>query len=242
MTSVTIYRDIPRVSAGLIASLKGVGVADLHDVLPTSARDSGLVHHAIRPIAPGQQIAGQAVTAFCAMGDGLMSQCALYLSRPGDVLVLSSGGMSNSAVWGGNMALDAKLFGVAGVVVDGAVRDVATIREIQYPTWTRFTSPARPEKSGQGAVNVPISCGGVIVNPGDVVVADDDGILVIPPALVAAAVRTARQNLSAEADMQRKVRSGQRIFEVVKFDELLVSKGIEIRDGIWNGGDGDEPR
>jgi 4-hydroxy-4-methyl-2-oxoglutarate aldolase len=228
----TIYREIPRVAEGLLDSIRGFSVADLNDALPPPAHDASLLPRSLQPLIPGALICGQAVTAYSASGDGLISHCALYLARRGDVLVIASDDCSR-AVWGGAVSFDAKTLGLAGVVVYGAVRDVAAIREMGLPTWMRSASASRAEKKGQGCINTPISCGSTVIHPGDIVVADDDGVMAFSPSHIGALVDQARRKRDSEHAMRKRVEDGERLFEVARFDELLASNGIEIKDGCW---------
>jgi 4-hydroxy-4-methyl-2-oxoglutarate aldolase len=237
MENAIIYRDIPRIDATLLARLHGLGVADLHDALPPIARAAGLLGSSMRPITQGLRMCGQAVTAFCAPGDSLMSHCALYLAHPGDVLVVSNGGAATGAVWGGNMAIDAKAAGIAGAVVDGPVRDVGTFRDLHFPVWASSVSVSRAEKLGRGHVNVSVACGGCVVNPGDIVVADDDGVLVFPPQHIGAVAEAVGVRAREETELHQKIQRGGRIFEIMDFGRLLECKGIKVREGFWSNGD-----
>jgi len=229
-----VYRDIPRVAPDLVACLRDLTVADLHDALSPVARGAGLLSARMRPIAPALRAYGQAVTAFCTPGDSLMAHCALYLARPGDVLVLSNGGVPYGALWGGHMAFDAQAFGLAGCIVDGPVRDVAYLRELQYPVWASSISVSRTEKWGRGTVNMPVPCGDCVVNPGDIVVADDDGVLVFGPEKIETLVSKVCNRLRSESDIRRQIKAGRRLFETQKFADLLETRGIAIEDGHWN--------
>ena len=228
-----IYRDIPRVDAALIASLHGLTVADLHDALPPAARSAALLDQSIRIMTPGLRTVGQAVTALCAPNDSLMAHCALYVARRGDVLVISNGGAPIGALWGGNVAYDAKAVGVAGAVVEAPIRDVAFIRELQFPVWANAVSVSRAEKHGIGFVNQPVSCGGRIVNPGDIIVADDDGVLCFSPVHIETLVDRVQQRVRDERELRKRIASGARLFETQNFQELLKAQGIELKDGCW---------
>jgi 4-hydroxy-4-methyl-2-oxoglutarate aldolase len=172
-------------------------VSDVCDILPSIVSAAGLMHRSIQSVTPGHRICGQAITGFAANGEGLIPHIALYLATAGDVLVLTDGGQeSRSALCGGNGGLDAKIRGIAGAVCDGAVRDLDALRNTPFPTWSRTITAAHGGKNGQGWINKPISCGGVVVNPGDIVVADDDGVIVFPPSyaeFVIAEVRSVQE-------------------------------------------------
>lgn len=228
----TIYREIPRIDEELLESVRAFSVADLNDVLTPLTRDAALLPRLLQPLIPGRRVCGQAITAYSASGDGLISHCALYLARRGDVLVIASGS-SSCAVWGGAVAFDAKTLGLAGAVVYGAVRDVGQIREMGFPTWMRLASASRSEKKGEGCINTPIHCGDTVVNPGDIVVADDDGVMAFSPSHIRALVDQAKRKRDSESAMRKRVEAGERLFKVARFDELLASNGIEIKDGCW---------
>ena len=231
--NVKIYRDIARVEADLVAQLLGLAVADLYDAFWPAVEAVGLIERTLQPITPGLRAHGQAITAFCSPGDSLMSHCALYLARPGDIVVVCNGGVPNGALWGGNMALDAKKLGIAGVVVDGPVRDVAFIRELGVPTWASSISVSKAEKIGRGSVNLPVRCGAVTVNPGDIVVADDDGVLAFSPNHIQRVVAEVRKRLQDEHPMRRRIQDGERVFDIVGLQEVLDSHDIEVHDGNW---------
>jgi 4-hydroxy-4-methyl-2-oxoglutarate aldolase len=235
---MTNYRDIPRADAGLLARLQGFSVADLHDALSSGARGASLLDHAVRPITEGARVCGQAVTAFCAPGDSLLAHVALYVARPGDVLVLCNGGIEPAALWGGNMAFDAKALGVAGAVIDAPIRDVGSIRALKFPTWASSVSAVRADKKGVGAVNVPVVCGGKTINPGDVVVADDDGILVFSPTHLDEIADAVSRRLDDEARLRGRIETGQRIFEIAGLDRLLKDRGVAIEERAWNAENG----
>jgi len=231
--SVRVYRDIPRAAPDLMASLRELTVADLHDALSPAARAAGLLNPGMRPIVSGMRAYGQAVTAFCTPGDSLMAHCALYLARAGDVLVLSNGGVATGALWGGYVALDAKTSGLAATIVDGPVRDVASCRELQYPVWASSISVSRAEKLGRGYVNLPVPCGGCLVNPGDIVVADDDGVLVFGPQTLEPLLSAVRGTLRRQSPLRGRIMKGERLFETQNFGALLETHGIVIQDGHW---------
>jgi regulator of RNase E activity RraA len=134
----------------------------------------------IRPLIPGVKIAGRAVTVRTEPGDASKPTEAVGLARKGDIIVIDAGGSEESACWGGNDSIGSKTKGLSGVIVDGAVRDTAEIREMGFPTWARAVTPRTGGGKGGGEVNVPIECGGVGISPGDIVVADDDGVVVVP--------------------------------------------------------------
>jgi 4-hydroxy-4-methyl-2-oxoglutarate aldolase len=224
-----IYRDIVRIDRGLLDALRGMWVADICDILPAPVSASALMHRSIRALTPGLRTCGQAITGFAANGDGLIPHVALYVAQAGDVLVLSNGPQeTDSALCGGNAALDAKTKGVAGAVCDGSVRDVAALREMGFPIWGKSVTAAHGGKAGVGWVNKPVSCGGVIVKPGDVVVADDDGVIAFSPAYAEFVVKEVGRVQERDAMVKQRIANGERIFEMANFGQM-----VEIQDGAW---------
>ncbi|MGE0801722.1 MAG: RraA family protein [Lautropia sp.] len=235
MSSETvIYRQIPRPDPALVAALRDIPVADLHDELNAVDRKSRLLSHAMRPVIEGVRIVGPAVTAFNTPGDNLMMHTALYVAQRGDVLVFSNGGQPNGSLWGDNASIQAKRVGVAGVVVDGPVRDTDGIRRQGVPVWASIISPTRPTKAMPGTVNLPISCGGVIVSPGDLIVADSDGVIVVPVGEALRIAEAARARIARDARMHEKIVAGSTLFQEIGCEAALQKLGAVIHDGAWS--------
>ena len=177
MTTSFTFGELPDApSAAVLEELRGYEIAWLSDSM-----DAGLMDPAIRAVWPGvPRIAGPAVTVTLPGGDFLMISEALTRARPGDVLVIDARGDCFRAVWGEYFAGWARGLGLAGVVIDGATRDVGDIGAMQFPVFARGTTSRRPTMTGPGEVNVPVSCGGVCVIPGDIIVADGAGAIVVP--------------------------------------------------------------
>jgi len=192
--------------AAILAVLRDIPVAALSDNMHRNIGTVGLrPYH--RPVA--QTMAGTAVTARSRGGDNLTYLRALEFCRPGDVLVIDCGGDLNNAVVGGILSFYAAHIGVVGVVVDGAIRDVAEIRERDFPVYARGVTHRGPYKDGPGEINVPISVGGMVVNPGDIVVGDQDGLLAIPQDGVEQLIEKARAHLETEAQTIRAMKEGR---------------------------------
>jgi RraA family protein len=196
----------PQADAKVIAALRDIPVAALSDNMHRNIGTVGL-HPYHRP--GKQTMAGTAVTARSRGGDNLTYLRALEFCRPGDVLVIDAGGDLNNAVVGGILSFYAASVGVAGVVIDGAVRDVAEIRERTFPVYARGVTHRGPYKDGPGEINVPISVGGMVVNPGDVVVGDQDGLLAIPQQGLEELIDKAIAHLQAEARTIRAMKEGR---------------------------------
>lgn len=154
-------------------------------------------------------MAGTAVTVRCRGGDNLVVLRAFDYCRPGDVLVVDAGGDLTNAVLGGIMSAGAAMLGLAGVVVDGAIRDVAEIRERAFPVYARGVNHRGPYKNGPGEINVPVSVGGMIVQPGDIIVGDEDGLLAIPASEAAAVIDKALAQQKKEELQMEEIRNGR---------------------------------
>lgn len=196
----------PQADAALLAALRELPVAALSDSMHRNTGTVGLqpFHKAV-----AATMAGTAVTARSRGGDNLTYLRALEFCRPGDVLVIDAGGDLQNAVVGGILSNYAASIGVVGVVVDGAVRDVAELREREFPVYARGVTHRGPYKDGPGEINVPVSVGGMVVRPGDVLVGDQDGLLAIPPGDVPLLIEKARAVLAAEAETIRAMKEGR---------------------------------
>lgn len=135
---------------------------------------------AIKPVAEGMRILGQARTVTCMVGDNSAAHVAIGMLEPGEILVVDAGGYEDTAIWGGIMTRAAVQQKIGGLVVDGAVRDVAEIREFKFATFARSIVPAGPHKGFGGIIDGPIACAGCPVQPGDIIIGDDDGVCVVP--------------------------------------------------------------
>lgn len=228
-----VYTEIPPCDAAAVAEAARYGVSDLHEALGAVAGRAALMAPVFTPANPGQRIAGQAVTAFNFPGDNLLMHKALELARPGQILVLGNGAGAPGALWGELASVCAKVKGLAGVIIEGAVRDIDAIREMRFPVWFTMISAGHSEKRGPGSVNLPMVCGGALVEPGDVVVADGDGVLVIPRARLVDTVAGARQRGAKEAAMRARLEAGELLYNVANMGAAFDAAGIAVRQGTW---------
>ncbi len=228
-----IYSRIPSSDPALIARAAAFGIADLHEALGAVAGRMSLMSPAMRPIAPGQRLCGPAVTSWNYPGDNLMIHVALNIAKAGDVLVLTNGGGAQGALWGDVACGFAVKKGVAGTVVHGATRDTDAIRELGYPVWATAISVEHPEKRGPGAVNVPIVVDGVLVEPGDIIAADADGVLVIPRALLAYTVERADARAEAERGYRTRIADGEKLIDILGMQAVVDAAGIVQKDCTW---------
>jgi 4-hydroxy-4-methyl-2-oxoglutarate aldolase len=176
-TSFTFGELPPPPPPEILEELRGYEVAWLSDAMELNLMDSAI--HAVHPNLGGR-IAGPAVTVTVPPGDFLMIPEAMRHARPGDVLVIDAGGETKRSVWGEYFSTWAQGLGLAGLIIDGATRDVTDIEALGFPVFARATTPRKPTMTGPGEVNVPISCGGICVIPGDIVIADAEGVITVP--------------------------------------------------------------
>jgi 4-hydroxy-4-methyl-2-oxoglutarate aldolase len=228
-----IYTDIPAIDPALIARAKQLAMADLHEGLGAVAGRLGLMAPTMRPLSPGMKLCGQAVTCFNYPGDNLMLHAAIRLAKAGQIVVATNGGSAQGALWGEMVTVFAKMKGLGGGVVDGAARDVGPIRELGFPVFSTAICASHPEKRGPGSANVPVVVAGITVNPGDLMVGDDDGVLVIPPEHLAAAIEGAESRMAKEKVFRAKLAEGKTMYELLGLEAGMKAAGIEERQGTW---------
>lgn len=231
MQRAKVYLQVDRVDAQTCALARGVSVADLHESLGGIAGRAATMTPAMRPLVPGLRIAGPAVTAWCPPGDNLMMHRALYLAQKGDVLVVQA--PEGGAQWGDMAGLYAKTKGLEGIVVDGFIRDTDDLAAMRSPVWSTAIGPSSPQKSGAGLANAPIACGGVRVEPGDLVVADGDGVIVVPRAHAPAVVERARARMAREEAARREIAAGKHPWFLHGCEENYRKLDVEEIDGPW---------
>jgi 4-hydroxy-4-methyl-2-oxoglutarate aldolase len=228
-----ICTRIPLPDPALVAEAATYALADLHESLGAVQGRMALMSPRMRPLIAGQRISGAAVTSYNFPGDNLMIHVALNVAQRGQILVLTNGGGNQGALWGDVACTFAAHKGVAGVVADGGVRDIDALREMNFPVWATAISPSHPEKRGPGSVNVPIVVDGVLVEPGDVIVADGDGVLVIPQADLARTLEGARQRAAKEVAIRQRIKAGESLFEILNMDAAVKAAGIAVVDKTW---------
>ncbi len=192
-------------------------------VISDDMNRTGAMVSAIKPVANGLTLAGQALTVRAFVGDNAAPHYALTKAWPGCVMVVDARGHTDTAVWGGLLMYAAKAKGVAAVIVDGAIRDVAELRECGVPVYARTSVPNGPQKAWGGGVNVTVQCGGVTVNPGDIVVGDDDGVVAFSPDKASSLLEKCRARIANEANIMAQIDAGKSTVEIMKMpppDEL----------------------
>ncbi|GAB2845952.1 diguanylate cyclase [Pseudoduganella ginsengisoli] len=206
-TPPDVIRDIERVSPELIAQAGKYPSSILADV----AGRRGALSSRIAPLAPSMRIAGPAITVDVRPGDNLMIHAAMAIAKPGDVLVIDGKGDESAALMGEIMVSQCMAIGIAGIVIDGAVRDTQAIRELGFPMYAIGANPNGPTKLVPGRINWPVSVGGVTVRPGDLIVADADGVVVVETAKAPLVVELAKKKLADETARIEGIRSGTQL-------------------------------
>ena len=210
--------EFPALSAETIAAARDTASSLLGDAM----NRSGIMAAAIGPVAAGTRLAGQARTVSAMAGDNGIIHAAIPFMRPGEVLVVDAARVEDIAVWGEIMTHSAMRRGVAGLVLDGAIRDAAAIREMGFPVYCRAVVPRGPHKGFGGTIDAPIACGGVPVAPGDLIVGDDDGIAVVPLAKVETVLAAAQAAEAREAEVIAKIEGGMTSAEILGIPEPEV--------------------
>jgi 4-hydroxy-4-methyl-2-oxoglutarate aldolase len=219
----TVETDVDRPDADLVSAYESIPSAIVSDVRsrPDVAMDAGL-----GPVGRGVEMAGTALTVSASPGDNLAIHKAITMAEPGDVLVVDGDGYTGAAFMGELMCASCQANDLSGVVVDGAVRDRADLEELDLPVFARGVHPAGPLKAHPGSINVPVTCGGVSVTPGDIVVGDDDGVSVVPAEAAEATLERARTKMADETELRERVERGDYLYDIggyaTVFDDLDV--------------------
>ena len=200
-----IVRRITRPDAAAVKALGEQGVATVHE-----AQDrTGLMATYMRPIYPAAKVAGPAITAYCQAGDNLMIHAAVEVCQPGDVLVVAVASPSTDGMFGELLATSLHARGVAGLIIDAGVRDVADLTAMDFPVWSKAVSAHGTVKASAGSVNIPVVCAGQWVRPGDVVIADVDGVCIVPREKAPEVAKAGQARLEKEAKNREKLRAGE---------------------------------
>jgi 4-hydroxy-4-methyl-2-oxoglutarate aldolase len=224
----TVVRNVNRADAGAIKTLGELGVATVHEA---QAR-TGLMRPYMRPIYPTAKAAGTAITISCHPGDNIMIHAAIEFCRQGDVLIVTTTSESTDGMFGELLAESARAHGVVGLIIDAGVRDVHDLTEMQFPVWSKAVSAQGTVKASPGSVNVPVVCAGTIVRPGDAIIADVDGVVVVKRENAAEVARLAGERFAKEQKTRERLKAGELGVDFYGLRAKLVELGVRYVDEL----------
>jgi 4-hydroxy-4-methyl-2-oxoglutarate aldolase len=224
----TVVRKVARPDADVVKTLDDLGDATVHEA---QAR-TGLMRPYMRPIYPGAKTAGTAITISCHPGDNLMIHAAIEFCQKGDILVVTTTSESTDGMFGELLAESARAHGAVGLIIDAGVRDVRDLTDMQFPVWSKAVSAQGTVKATAGSVNVPVVCAGTIVRPGDVIVADADGVVVVRKETAGEVARLAGERFAKEQKTRERLKGGELGLDFYGLRAKLTELGVRYVDDL----------
>lgn len=223
-----VVRNIARADQSLMADFARYGVATVHE----AQQRQGLLDVRVRPVQQNRAIAGSAVTVLVSPGDNWMFHVAVEQCQPGDVLVVAPTSECHDGFFGDLLATSLQARGVVGLVGDIGIRDSQTLREMNFPVWSRAVYAQGTVKATLGSVNVPVVCAGQLVTPGDVVIADDDGVVIVPREHAQQVSLAAQKRMDAEEGKRQRLAAGELGLDIYQMRGTLAEKGLRYFDTV----------
>ena len=221
-----VVRNIRRAPAEAVAQLAKFGVATIHEAMGRT----GLLAPYMRPIYPGARVCGTAVTALGHPGDNWMLHVAAEMLRPGDLMVFAVSSPDDHGFFGELLATSFRARGGLGLVIDGGVRDISELHQMNFPVWSKAVHAKGTIKATVGSVNVPVTCAGALVNPGDVIVGDDDGVVVVPVALAPQLIERASEHAEWEEFSRFRLSQGGDLRKYYPLTEAVRDEYVAWRN------------